>query len=59
MSCPVELVWGGHDADAPVAAAEDAATVLADARLTILPAVGHLVPTAAPAALRAALDRLR
>jgi len=59
VACPVELVWGGHDADAPVAVAEDATTVLAEARLTVLPGVGHLVPTEAPAALRAALDRLR
>jgi pimeloyl-ACP methyl ester carboxylesterase len=59
LRCPVELVWGADDADVPVSVAEAAAALVPDGRatLTVLPGVGHLVPTAAPHALRAALDR--
>ena len=58
LRCPVELVWGADDADVPVSVAHAAVELLADARLTVLPGVGHLVPTAAPADLRAAIDRV-
>jgi pimeloyl-ACP methyl ester carboxylesterase len=58
IRCPVELVWGEHDTTAPPAVAEEAAALLSDPRLTILRGVGHLTPTDAPSALRAALDRL-
>lgn len=57
LRCPVELVWGEGDADVPLSVAHAAAGRLADATVTVLPGVGHLVPTAAPAALRAAIDR--
>jgi pimeloyl-ACP methyl ester carboxylesterase len=59
IACPVELVWGEGDTAAPVVVAAEAEGLLADARLTVLPGVGHLVPTDAPAALRAAVDRVR
>ena len=57
LRCPVELVWGDDDTEAPVAVAEEAATILTDATLTRLPGAGHLTPTTSPAALRDALLR--
>jgi pimeloyl-ACP methyl ester carboxylesterase len=59
VTCPVELVWGELDRAAPPAVAEESAELLAHATVTVLPGVGHLVPTEAPAALRAAIDRQR
>ena len=59
LRCPVELLWGGADTDVPPAVAEAAAALVPDgrARVTILDGVGHLVPTAAPDAVRAAVER--
>jgi pimeloyl-ACP methyl ester carboxylesterase len=59
ISCPVELVWGERDAAATPAVAEEAASLLPLASVTILPGVGHLTPTEAPDALRAAIERVR
>lgn len=57
VQCPVELVWGAVDDQVPVDVAERAAALLPNATLTVLPGVGHLVPTHAPGALRAAIDK--
>lgn len=57
--CPVELVWGELDTAAPPAIAHESAALLTDAAVTVLPGVGHLTPTDAPAALRAAIERHR
>jgi pimeloyl-ACP methyl ester carboxylesterase len=57
LTCPVELVWGDDDTDAPPAVAGAAADLLADARVTFLPGAGHLTPLTAAPALRQALDR--
>lgn len=58
LRCPVELLWGEDDTDVRPAVAQAAASLLGDrARLTLLPGVGHLVPTAAPDAVRAAVER--
>ena len=59
LACPVELVWGDDDNDAPLAVAEGVVSMLgADrARLTTLPGAGHLTPLTAPDALRAAVER--
>lgn len=57
ITCPVELVWGTDDTAAPIAVAEQAAGILADATLTRLPGAGHLTPLTAPEALRAAVER--
>ena len=54
---PVELVWGDDDAEVPLAVAEAASHLLADARLTSVPGAGHLTPITAPEALRAAVLR--
>ncbi|MGH9082422.1 MAG: alpha/beta fold hydrolase [Acidimicrobiales bacterium] len=57
IGCPVALVWGDDDATVPVAVAEAVAGRLRDARLTVLPGAGHLVPLTAPDALRAVVER--
>ena len=57
VRCPVELVWGENDTAAPPAVAAEAAGALPGARVTIVPGVGHLTPTEAPAELRAAIER--
>jgi pimeloyl-ACP methyl ester carboxylesterase len=59
VSCPVELVWGAADTEAPPAVAEAALGLLAHGRLTVRPGVGHLLPTEDAAALRDALERHR
>lgn len=59
LRCPVELVWGGDDTAASPSSAEAAAALIGDCRLTVLPGVGHLVPTLAPEVLRAAIERHR
>ncbi|HEX2849789.1 MAG TPA: alpha/beta hydrolase [Acidimicrobiales bacterium] len=59
VQCPVEMVWGERDDAAPVSVAEAArAMIPSDAVLTVLPGVDHFVPTAAPDALRAAIERV-
>ncbi len=54
---PVELVWGRQDDQVPVETAQRAADMLDDALLTVLDGVGHHVPTEAPTALAAAVNR--
>jgi pimeloyl-ACP methyl ester carboxylesterase len=57
LTCPVHLVWGADDAAVPVRIAERAAELIpGPTSLTVLPGVGHLVPTTAAAALRAATE---
>jgi pimeloyl-ACP methyl ester carboxylesterase len=58
VSCPVELVWGERDTQAPIEVAREAIGVVADGRLTVVPDGSHLTPTEAPHAVRAAIDRL-
>ncbi len=58
LVCPVELVWGANDTAAPAEVAERALTLVGDGHLTVLPGIGHLTPTEAPDAVRAAIDRL-
>lgn len=57
LACPVELVWGEEDTVVPVAMAARAASQFRNAKLTILPGIGHLTPTEAPDELRGALVR--
>ncbi len=59
ITCPVELLWGREDTEAPLAGAGVLATLMPSARLTILDGVGHLVPVEAPADLRAVVERHR
>ena len=57
LRCPVELVWGDDDTEAPITQAEQATAIVPDATLTRLAGAGHLTPTTAPDALRDALLR--
>ncbi len=57
LHCPVELVWGGADTEVPVDSARALADAIPQARLTLCPGVGHLLPSTAPVELRAAVDR--
>jgi pimeloyl-ACP methyl ester carboxylesterase len=57
VRCPVELVWGDDDREAPIAVAEQAAAIVPGSTVTRLPNAGHLTPTTAPDALRDALLR--
>lgn len=58
LRCPVVLLWGAEDHEVPVPVAEAiAGLVPGGADLTVLAGVGHLVPTEAPDALRAAVER--
>jgi pimeloyl-ACP methyl ester carboxylesterase len=57
VRCPVELVWGDRDTAARPAVAWAAAELVADPEVTVLPGVGHLVPTEAADALRQAVER--
>lgn len=62
VAAPVTLVWGSDDTEVPTRVAEDAAAVLrshgAAVDMTVLEGVGHLVPIAAPDALRRAIDEM-
>jgi pimeloyl-ACP methyl ester carboxylesterase len=58
--CPIELVWGDDDDQAPVALARAAAEMLGPrANLVLVPAAGHMTPITAPAAIREAIVRHR
>lgn len=59
LACPVELVWGDDDRDAPLPLAEAAETRLRHATLTVCPGAGHLTPLTAAPALRSAALRHR
>jgi len=51
VGCPVDLVWGADDAEVPLAVAERAVGLFPSASLAVIPGVGHLLPTEAPAEL--------
>ena len=55
LSCPVELVWGEADAEAPVEVSRAAASLIPRARLTILPGKDHFTALLDPA-LRTAVE---
>lgn len=57
VRCPVELVWGADDSDAPLDVARRITELLHNARLTVCPRAGHLIPLERPDDLRAAVDR--
>ena len=57
LRCPVELLWGDDDEEAPVQTAESLAAAIPGAHLEICAGAGHLVPLTAPLALRAAVER--
>jgi pimeloyl-ACP methyl ester carboxylesterase len=57
LRCPVELVWGDDDTEAPPAVARAIAAAVPQAVLTLCPGAGHLTPLTAPDRLRAAAER--
>jgi pimeloyl-ACP methyl ester carboxylesterase len=59
VRCPVELVWGDDDTEAPLSMAETAADLIGSSRITVCRGAGHLVPLTAPEALRQAIERHR
>jgi pimeloyl-ACP methyl ester carboxylesterase len=57
LHCPVELVWGAHDTEAPLWVGEQIAERLPSAELTVCESTGHLLPLERPHELRAAIER--
>jgi pimeloyl-ACP methyl ester carboxylesterase len=57
IRCHVEMVWGETDTAATVEMAREAAGLLTDAHLEVLPGIGHDTPREAPEALRDAVTR--
>lgn len=59
IQVPVSLVWGADDREVPIDVAERAEQLLSHTAVhfTVLDGIGHLVPTQAPARLRAEIDR--
>lgn len=58
IACPVELVWGDRDTAAPLAQAEVASGLLADANLTVLDGCDHETLAREPEAIRTACEGL-
>jgi len=58
LRCPVELVWGDDDVEAPVETALALAAAVPQARLTLCPGAGHLTPLTVPGELRASVERV-
>jgi pimeloyl-ACP methyl ester carboxylesterase len=57
LRCPVELIWGDDDTEAPVQTARALEAAISGAHLSLCPGAGHLLPLTAPAELRAAVER--
>jgi pimeloyl-ACP methyl ester carboxylesterase len=53
--CPVEMLWGHEDTEVPLEVAERARDLFPSATLSVLPGIGHLLPTEAPRQLRTAV----
>lgn len=62
IDAAVSMIWGADDREVPPSVAEEARILLESrgtpARVTTLDGVGHLVPTQAPAQLRAVIDEM-
>lgn len=58
IRCPVQMVWGSADTDAPPELAQTAAEIISQADLVVLPEIGHLLPLSSPEHLRAAIEKL-
>lgn len=64
LHCPVVLVCGSADTDVPLEVAQRARDLIATsangatASITVLDGIGHLIPTSAPTAVRAAIEGL-
>ncbi|GBD83837.1 2-hydroxy-6-oxo-6-(2'-aminophenyl)hexa-2, 4-dienoic acid hydrolase [bacterium BMS3Abin02] len=58
IECPTRLVWGREDREVPVHVAEAAAELIPDARLRVVPDVGHHPLIDAPEIVRAEILEL-
>lgn len=62
VTAPVALVWGAEDVEVRLSVAENAKALLESrhvpVELSVLPGVGHFVPTQDPAGLRRAIDAM-
>lgn len=54
----VELIWGEDDDEVPLQVARTANTLFSDSTLSVVPGVGHMVPTTAPDRLRRSIEAL-
>jgi pimeloyl-ACP methyl ester carboxylesterase len=55
IGCPISLVWGDNDTEAPIAGAEELVRTHPGTSLTVCPGAGHLTPLTAPVVLREAV----
>ncbi|QDH35116.1 alpha/beta hydrolase [Porphyrobacter sp. YT40] len=55
LNLPVEIIWGDQDTVTPVTQAENLANIVPQARMTVLPRVGHIPQVEAPEQFQAAL----
>ena len=59
VNCPVELVWGDDDTEAPLEVTHAIAARIPGTVVTVCAGAGHFVPITAPHDLRAAVERAR
>jgi pimeloyl-ACP methyl ester carboxylesterase len=57
IRCPVELVWGDDDTEAPLSIARAVHSAVPGSVLTVSPGAGHMTPLTVPELLRQAVDR--
>ena len=57
IGCPVELVWGDDDTEAPLSIARAVHGAIPGSILTVSPGAGHMTPQSVPELLRQAVDR--
>jgi pimeloyl-ACP methyl ester carboxylesterase len=57
IRCPVELVWGDDDTEAPLSIARAVHSAIPASVLTVSPGAGHMTPLTVPELLRQAVDR--
>lgn len=57
VSCHVEMVWGEHDTEAPLAIAKEAAQLLKDVNMTVVPGGSHWLPVEDPEPVREAIRK--
>lgn len=56
LACPVTLVWGDDDTEAPLAVARTAAEIVSNSNLVVCRGAGHLTPRTVPGELRTAIE---
>jgi pimeloyl-ACP methyl ester carboxylesterase len=56
--CPVEMVWGSDDTEAPIGQAQQAQQLLKNAQMTVIQGGTHWLPTENPEPIRKAIQNL-